>query len=73
MSKNIKALPLDSCTKCKNFTTKPIPTSDSFERPEKWICGENGVVIDGYHDNCDKDPGIPDGCPLDDFKPKKKK
>jgi len=73
MSKNIKALPLESCTKCENFRTKPIPTEDSFCRPEKWFCGKNGVTIDGYHDMMDKDPGIPDGCPLDDFKPKKKK
>lgn len=57
---------INSCTKCEHFDTKAVYTSDSFERPEKWICKKKeGLVIDSNHDTFDKDPGIPEGCPLD--------
>jgi len=63
-----KVIVLESCTKCEFFDTKTIYTADSFERPEKWFCKKKeGLVIDGYHDTFDKDPGIPKECPLDDY------
>ena len=62
--KKIVNIPIDSCTKCEHFTTKKLPAADSWERPEEWICGKDkSVIIDGYHDIWDKDPGIPDNCP----------
>jgi hypothetical protein len=73
--KIVKLIALTSCTKCEHFKTETIYTSDSWERPEKWFCEKDPkVIIDGYHDTFDKDPGIPKNCPLDDYKkPKKKK
>lgn len=69
MSQIKKICVLESCTKCENFKTKPIPCEDSWERPEKWFCGKDPeIVIDGYHDMMDKDPGIPKNCPLEDYK-----
>jgi hypothetical protein len=65
----MKIITITSCTKCEHFSTKPIPTPDSFERPEEWICKKKeGLIIDGYHDTFDKDPGIPKECPLEDYK-----
>ena len=68
-----KVFVLDSCTKCDGFDTELIYTADSFERPEKWFCKKKtGLVIDGYHDTFDKDPGIPKECPLEDYVETKK-
>lgn len=66
----IKMVTLTSCTKCEHWGTKTIYTADSFERPDKWFCKKKeGLIIDGYHDTFDKDPGIPEGCPLEDYTP----
>lgn len=64
-----KIIVINSCTKCEHFKTKRIPSADSWERPEEWYCGKKeGIIIDGYHDLGDKDLGIPDNCPLEDYK-----
>ena len=75
METTLKIKVITSCQACDGFETKIIPCADSFCRPEKWFCKKKaGLVIDGYHDLMDKDPGIPDECPLEDYgKPKKKK
>jgi len=77
MTKQVKQVKkvcvLTSCTKCEYFETKPVPCPDSFCRPEEWSCKKKkGLVIDGYHEWHDKDPGIPKKCPLEDYKETKK-
>ena len=67
--KKTALIPLTSCTRCENFSSQPIPCSDSFCRPEKWFCKHEDVdqennTIDGYHDMTDKDPGIPNFRPF---------
>jgi len=72
--KTIKVRVLTSCQECDGFETERIYTADSFENCYKWFCNKKeGLVIDGYHDTFDKDPGIPKECPLEDYKKTKKK
>ena len=65
MSKQVTII-ISSCTKCVHFDTERVYTADYFEHIQKWFCKKKeGLVIDSCHDTFDKDPGIPDGCPLD--------
>ena len=43
----MKAIPIESCSKCPFHYSTPYPTMDSFERPEYWWCENpaNSVVI----------------------------
>lgn len=68
MAKVIIEKEISKCSECDNCNISPIPTNDSWERPEKWECRivtEDGrlKVIDGYHDWYDKTP-VPDWCPI---------
>jgi len=67
--KKTALVPLQTCTKCEHFKTRHVQCDDSFCRPERWFCKHPDVdpdndIIDGYHDLCDEDPGIPKFCPF---------
>ena len=56
---------IKSCAQCSSRQTEPDRTEDSFERPEKWLCGEaNNKLIARYQEWNDPDPAVPGWCPL---------
>lgn len=59
-----KIIEISSCTECMNFLSERIYTSDSWDFVQKWSCKKYNIIIDGYHDVFDDDPGIPKECPL---------
>ena len=57
-------LDFKSCEDCPYLDTKPVPTSDSFERPESWHCKKkDGKKIAGYVEWHNKIE-IPEWCPI---------
>jgi len=56
---------LTSCSKCTHFDSERHYTGDSYEMESDWFCKEmDKKKIVGCMDHSDKDPGIPDWCPL---------
>jgi len=61
-----KSIIIPKCSKCQYFKCDRVYTADSFETAFDWICGfkNQDKKIAGYVGVFDKDPGIPDWCPL---------
>lgn len=56
---------VDSCSKCPNMTSNRHYTADSFEFVFEWSCGAVRNKHICYHEFPDKEPAIPEWCPLD--------
>ena len=57
-------LEFKSCKECPFLEVKPVPSADSWSRPEAWFCKkEKEKKIDGYVDWYDK-VKIPEWCPI---------
>ena len=54
------------CDQCQNFKRKQVYTADSFETLDDWICKKtrrkDSFIT--YMETFDKDPEIPEWCPL---------
>lgn len=61
-------LKIETCTKCPNCKVDRDYTEDSYEYVERWDCGyglpKEFKNIRRYVDWHDKQPFIPDWCPL---------
>lgn len=59
-------LKLTVCNKCPNWTDKRYYTADSFENVMEWLCTHDNVGAKRItlQDTFDKDPEIPNWCPL---------
>lgn len=55
---------ITSCKNCPYCSTERAYTADSFETAYRWICGKENKTIAGYVETFDKDPKIPEWCPL---------
>lgn len=58
------------CKDCPHWTTKRHYTGDSFEMVYYWICSREEKTIASV-ETFDKDPSIPDWCPLSDLEEEK--
>jgi hypothetical protein len=63
---NVKTIVLSikCCNKCPYFDMKKRYTPDSFENVFDWICLKNKDAIIASVDTFDKNPKIPEWCPL---------
>jgi len=55
---------IENCEKCNELEIERVYTADSFENIVKWSCRIKNKVIKGYIDTFDKNPPIPEWCPL---------
>ncbi len=61
---NTVQLELTSCTDCPHWNSERYYTADSFEHVMEWKCKKVDNKTIALQDWNDKDPGIPDFCPL---------
>jgi len=54
---------ISDCTECPKFNSERYYTSDSFEVVFEHTCTLIGKRI-GYADACEKQPSVPNWCPL---------
>lgn len=55
---------IKDCTECPFWETSKVYTADSWENVQKWTCKKKKKVIAGYLETFDKNPKIPDWCPI---------
>ena len=55
---------IKNCRKCPNCRIEPFYTEDSFENVEEWFCLKKAKKHITYYETFDKNPDIPDWCPI---------
>lgn len=58
------AFTIESCKNCPFFDMKRHYTPDSFEMCFDWICKKYNNMIIACVETFEKEPGIPDWCPI---------